>query len=100
MLYYNQDKGRKTHQTRKVVFTMRKTYTVVMYENWTDVVAERTYTNKKAAFEMARWYMERKYEQLHPNKRDTYALKTCIRDGVKMLRENGKIPFMVRIRED
>lgn len=80
--------------------TMRKTYTVVMYENWTDVVAERTYTNKKDAFEMARWYMERKYEQLHPNKRDTYTLKTCIKDGVKMLRENGKIPFMVRIRED
>jgi hypothetical protein len=79
---------------------MRKTYTVVMYENWTDVVAERTYTNKKAAFEMARWYMERKYEQLHPNKRDTYTLRTCIKDGVKMLRENGKIPFMVRIRED
>ena len=99
MLYYNQDKGRATHQTGKVVFTMRKTYTVVMYENWTDVVAERTYTNKKAAFEMARWYMERQYEQLHPNKKSIYTLKTCIKYGLKMLRENGKIPFMVQIKE-
>lgn len=78
---------------------MKKTYTVVMYENWTDVVAERTYTNKKAAFEMAKWYMERQYEQLHPNKRDTYILKICIKYGIKMLKENGKIPFMVRIKE-
>ena len=78
---------------------MRKTYTVVMYENWTDVVAERTYTNKKAAFEMAKWYMERQYEQLHPNKKESYTLKTCIKYGAKMLRENGKIPFMVRIKE-
>lgn len=78
---------------------MRKTYTVVMYENFTDVVAERTYTNKKTAFEMARWYMERKYEQLHPNKRETSTLRTCIKYGKKMLKENGKIPFMVKIKE-
>lgn len=99
MLYYNQDKGRKTHQTRKVVFTMRKTYTVVMYENLTDVVAERTYTNKKAAFEMAKWYMERQYERLHPSKKAADTLRTCIKYGTKMLKENGKIPFMVRIKE-
>ena len=78
---------------------MRKTYTVVMYENLTDVVAERTYTNKKAAFEMAKWYMARQYERIHPNKKASDTLKTCIKYGTKMLKENGKIPFMVKIKE-
>jgi hypothetical protein len=43
--------------------------------------------------------MERQYERLHPSKKASDTLKTCIKYGVKMLRENGKIPFMVRIKE-
>jgi hypothetical protein len=78
---------------------MRKTYTVVMYDNLTDVVAERTYTNKKAAFEMAKWYMARQCERLYPSKKASDALKTCIKYGTKMLKENGEIPFIVRIEE-
>lgn len=70
---------------------MRKTYTVVMYENGTDVVAERTYTNKKAAFEMAEWYMERRYEREYGK-----SPETVIR---KALRETGVTPFIVRVKE-
>lgn len=73
---------------------MNKNYVVIMYENFTDVVAERTYTNKDAAFEMAEWYMSRRYEQTHGK----YAYPV-IKRAKKLLRENGKIPFIVTVKE-